>query len=361
VCVLGSVVACGGGDGGGGGVGPRPEGPFLGSYHYVLLDRDGIAGTVRSETGQVQANGLGTLEFGSAYAAEGGAVMGPFTPSDLLYAVTGGRDLVLTESGGRTMDGVVAADGLLASAAALVAGDDPGTMILMRRATAPAQADLAGNWHVFAWGRSAGLGQNAHAAEAHVAIDAVGAYSVSGYHYNVDGVLDPNPTISRPEVLLVEPGGWLVQRRDAAAPILQRGGISEGRDLILLGVTGGSAFAGVTILIRAGQASSTSAFSGDYRVSGFESMVTDKYASTGGPLSTGAVGTASWLATYNADSSTATNTINLAFTVNADGTADFNLQAVVDTRGALGPGGRYAAWSGYFTTGGLPTLQFLIR
>ena len=75
---------------------------------------------------------------------------------------------------GRTLEGVASADEKLASAVSLTLNEDPGTMLFVRRDTAPAQADLAGAWVMFAWGRNPAVGAKAIASVAGVTIDAAG-------------------------------------------------------------------------------------------------------------------------------------------------------------------------------------------
>lgn len=364
VAVLGTlgllIVACGGG-GGGGDAGPTPEGPFLGSYHYVRLDRDRGADTVRSETGRVSSDGLGVLTFGSGYAAEEGTATGPFTAGDLAYVVAGAQDLAVVEPGGRSFEGRVASDGRLACAAVRLSGDDPGMFLFVRHDASPTQSDLEGNWYLLDWGRHSNPSFRAVAGEGHIAIDAAGSTVASAYHYNRDGAIDPVPSPLLAEQLLVDAEGWVIRRPDAGSPIYQRGAISTDHDLIVLGMTGGTAQAGVTILVRGHQASGDTDLDGSYRAAGFESAAGGGYGSTGGSVSLLGNGGGSWNLTACMEGVTANRMVDVDYTVIGDGSVGFSLAGSADTQGAVGRNGQYVVHTGYFTATEVPSFSFWIR
>ena len=350
-------AACGGG---GGGSGPEPEGPFLGGYHYLRLDRDRGGDAVRSETGRVTADGLGTLAFGDCYAAEEGSVTGVFTPGDLTYVMAGGQDLTVSEPGGRTFEGRVAADGRLACAAVRLSGEDPGMLLVIRPDTSPTQSVLEGNWYIFEWARQSYPSFRALAGEGHMAVDAAGSTVVSGYHYNRDGALDPVLIPQLAEQLLVDADGWVIRRPDAVSPVYQRGAISEGHELVVLGTTAGLGQAGVTVLVRSHQASGNADLDGSYRAAGFESA-TAGYGSTGGTASLLGNGGGGWTLTACMEGTTANRQVDLDYTVTGGGQVSFSLAGSALTHGAVGRSGAYFVWTGYFTPTEVPSFAFWIR
>lgn len=359
--LVGTLVACGGGGGGGSGGGDEgPTGPLAGAWHYVALDRRVAGDAVRSETGQCVFDD-GLLDIGTSYAVQEGGAIGPQARQDGTYALAGGRDLTVTFAG-RTLEGVASADEKLASAVSLTLGEDPGTMIFVRRDTTPAQADLTGAWVMFAWGRNPAVGGKAIASVAGVNIGAAGAVTLSNYHYNLDGAIDPNPTVFVAEVLEVAPGGWLERRSQTQTEPYMRGGISVDHDIILLGRTGGSFLhAQIVILIRVDADATDALLDGTYGGAGFESAPTDAYTSYGGTIEMNGLGSGSWLDAVNLDGAVASATLPTVYTVHASGRVTFTFPTPVDAWGAVGEGGRFAVWSGFSTPGALPTINFLIR
>jgi hypothetical protein len=317
---------------------------------------------VRSETGQVVFEGASTVNFGTSYAVEEDVANGPFSRASASYTLTGGRDLTITEPGGRILSGVASADEILAGVSSLTQGQDPATMLLVRRDTSPAQTDLAGSWVAFHWGRTNAPGGFAGSGTYDVTIDASGALETSNAHSNLDGDIDPGMSVSIDEELVVSSGGWLLRRRDASSLVTQRGGISADHDVILLARTDGTwKLALIVVLVRVDAAPTDATLDAAYGVAGFESMGTGTYLSLGGTIDTDGLGSGGWAVAVNSDGTAGLGSVVMVYTVHPSGRATFTFPGPVDSWGAVGPSGRFAIFSGYSTPGANPTFNFPIR
>lgn len=365
------LAACGGGGGGGGGDdggGGNGQGiPLLdrlsGDYLSVVLVRDSAGGTVSAQTSLLTSDGLGTLTFTEVYAVVSGTPFGPFNPGGATYTEDTDRTLQVTGLALAPLEGRVADDGSLAILSSR-APSNPVMAILMRRAAAPAVADLAGQWTRLSWNRLVAPAA-AMSSACDATISATGVLTLDGasFTYNQDGVIDPSPYFLFQEQLAVQPDGWLVNTIPPSADVVRRGAISDDGNLVLLGGDASGAYlAAVTIFVRRDQVATTAALTGDYLECNFESSPFG-YLSGWGPVGLDGVGGGTWSYAFDLEGAPfGPGPITVGYGVDPAGRVLLTDTGTnVSWLGTIGPGGRYAFLSGGYVAGSNPLLMVLLR
>ena len=358
------LAGCGGGGGGPqqGGHDVPPQTHLFGGYAYVVMVRDTATAQVRSETGLAVADGRGTFTITSTYIASEGGSIGPMTPAAATYLEGGDRSLSLTGLASVPLEGRVADDGSLALLSSRGPAN-PATAILMRRAISPPVSDTAGLWTLLEWCRMP-LPGRAQSSFTNVTISGTGALNrdLTTHTYNLDGQINPFPAGFIFQQLVVEVDGWLTLRT-LNGPPEARGALSADRNLVLLGGDfTNPKLASIQVLVRRGQAATTSALKGEYFECNFESSILGYLSGSGGVTLDGSGG-GNW-----ADSSHVEgipfgpHPINVGYGVGPDGSCTLaDTGSGIAWAGSVGVGGRYAFLTGGYAVNSNPLFMALLR
>lgn len=357
-CATGALVftTCGGGSGSDDAQQPNA---LAGAYHYLALARDG-SDDVRSETGQVTSDGLGTLTFASSYVCEEGTTIGPLVRTPMSYALASDRSITVIDPGALTYEGRMGVGGAEVAVSSVAGAEHPEWMLLVRRATNPVQGDLAGDWGLHQWHRRLGTGEYAVSARGRVTIDGAGQVSFNGFTYNADGQIDPVATFFLPHEIVVTSGGWVEGRNASSHTTMHAGAISEDRNLILLGNVDPAGYAFVRILVRVNGLAGDAVLAESFACHGFRYSGA-VYETWSGTFDFDGAGTGGWGRRYHSGSVGYYTSRSMQYGPIAEGVVGILSSGTFVHVGQIGTNARYVVLAGFFDAGNMPLLDFLVR